>query len=266
MSESRVEYGDLRPPQDSGASSMSSRHFSNRQARRRASLKLTCALLLLLLLLASSCTRDYSTASPASTSNQPASGSSQTASDTPQGMRLPRTSLPMPPPPAVASAHGSESAAPSAAGVATINASAWMMVDGRRAKGADFQGKVLVLDFWATYCPPCAEEVPHLVALQRRYGARGLHVVGLNVGGEEDRPQVSAFVEKFGIQYALGYPDAQMSELFFADDDAIPQTYVYDRRGRLVKRFVGFDPDTMPAELERAVQSALSDKDVTGDD
>jgi len=173
---------------------------------------------------------------------------------------MPRTALPMPP---VATAHGSSA---SSTGVATVNASTWTMLDGRRGKGADFQGKVLVLDFWATYCPPCRDEVPHLIDLQRRYGARGLEVVGLNVGGDEDRPKVPAFIEEFGIQYALGYPDDAMSELFFADNSAIPQTYVYDRKGRLAKRFVGFDSKTTPAEIERVVQAALADKPVTSDE
>jgi thiol-disulfide isomerase/thioredoxin len=192
---------------------------------------------------------DYSSASTAS----------QTTSDTPQGTRMPRTALPMPP---VATAHGSKS---TSTGVATVNASTWTMLDGRRAKGADFQGKVLVLDFWATYCPPCRDEVPHLIDLQRRYGAQGLEVVGLNVGGDEDRPKVPAFIEEFGIQYALGYPDDLMSELFFADNSAIPQTYIYDRKGRLAKRFIGFDSKTTPAEIERVVQAALADKSPASD-
>lgn len=186
------------------------------------------------------------------------SPSNRAATDTPQGTKLPRTALPMPP---VATAHEASSSA--TGGVAVVNASTWTTLDGRRTKGSDFQGKVLVLDFWATYCPPCRDEVPHLIDLQRRYGSQGLQVVGLNVGGDEDRPKVPAFIEEFGIQYALGYPDAPMSELFFADDTAIPQTYVYDRQGRLLKKFIGFDRNATPAELERVVQSALADKPAT---
>jgi thiol-disulfide isomerase/thioredoxin len=215
---------------------------------RRLPLVLACALVVSF---ASACgTTDY-TASQQSASNRAATG-------TPQGAKLPRTGLPMPP---VATAHDGDASA--TGGVTVVNASTWTTLDGRRARGSDFQGKVLVLDFWATYCPPCRDEVPHLIDLQRRYGAQGLHVVGLNVGGDEDRPKVPAFIEEFGIQYALGYPDAPMSELFFADNSAIPQTYVYDRQGRLLKKFVGFDRDTMPAELERVVQAALADKPAT---
>ena len=208
----------------------------------------------LVLPLAAACgTTDY-TASQQSASNR-------AATNTPQGAKLPRTALPMPP---VATAHDAATNGASG-GVALVNASTWTTLDGRRARGSDFRGKVLVLDFWATYCPPCRDEVPHLIDLQRRYGAQGLHVVGLNVGGDEDRPKVPAFIKEFGIQYALGYPDTSMSELFFADNSAIPQTYVYDRQGRLLKKFVGFDRDTMPAELERVVQAALADKPATSD-
>jgi thiol-disulfide isomerase/thioredoxin len=218
---------------------------------RRPPAVLGCALVLAL---ASACgTTDY-------TASQ--SPSNRAATDTSQGARLPRTALPLPP---VATAHDGDANAPSG-GTAVATVSTWTTLDGRRARGSDFQGKVLILDFWATYCPPCRDEVPHLIALQRRYGAQGLHVVGLNVGGDEDRPKVPAFIEEFGIQYALGYPDAQMSDLFFADNSAIPQTYIYDRQGRLLKKFVGFDPDTMPAELERTVQAALADKPATDDD
>ncbi|HJR09043.1 MAG TPA: TlpA disulfide reductase family protein [Pyrinomonadaceae bacterium] len=216
----------------------------------RFAVAVCCALVALLSLLLAACgNTDY-------TANKSSPSANKTATDTPQGTRMPRTALPMPP---VATAHGSSSSTTAPNGVNLVHASQWTTLDGRRAKGADFEGKVLVLDFWATYCPPCRDEVPHLIALQRRYGAQGLHVVGLNVGGAEDRPKVPDFIEEFGIQYALGYPDDQMSELFFADNSAIPQTYVYDRRGRLVKRFVGFG-DTMPAELERAVQAALEEK------
>ena len=133
----------------------------------------------------------------------------------------------------------------------------WTTLDNRRAKPSDFHGQVLVLDFYATWCPPCRQEVPHLVALQNRFGPEGLRIVGLNVGGEDDRDKVPEFVKEFGIQYKLGFPDDEMAELFLSDDDSIPQTYVFDRQGRLIKRFIGYD-ERMDAALERTVQRALA--------
>ena len=192
-------------------------------------------------------------------SNSPAPTNS-VATDTPRGATQPHTSPPLPP---IAAAHG-PGGAPTADATRT-NTQSWTMLDGRRVQASDYKGKVLVLDFWATYCPPCREEVPHLVALQKRYGAQGLNVVGLNVGGDEDRPKVPAFVREFGIQYPLGYPDEAMSSIVFANDDRIPQTYVFDRNGRLIKRFIGFDNEAADG-LETAVQSALATKPDAGGD
>jgi thiol-disulfide isomerase/thioredoxin len=122
---------------------------------------------------------------------------------------------------------------------------------------SDYLGKVLVLDFWATYCPPCLEEAPHLVQLQKRYGPQGLHVIGLNVGGDDDRPKIPDFVDQFRIQYTLGYPDPGTTDLYLGADTTIPQTLVFDRKGKLVKHLVGYDPQVRE-ELDRAVETALN--------
>jgi thiol-disulfide isomerase/thioredoxin len=132
----------------------------------------------------------------------------------------------------------------------------WTQLDSRRSQISDYTGQVVVLDFWATYCPPCLEETPHLVELQKRYGAQGLKVIGLNVGGPDDRPKVPAYVEQFKVQYALGYPDSATVDLYLGNVDTIPQTLVFDRTGKLVKHFVGFDPQ-VSAELDRIVQDTL---------
>src|SRR5688500_4420602 len=69
----------------------------------------------------------------------------------------------------------------------------WVLSDGGRSRLADHANKVLVLDFYATWCLPCRRSIPHLSSMQDRLGARGLQVVGLNVGGADDRVKVSAF-------------------------------------------------------------------------
>jgi thiol-disulfide isomerase/thioredoxin len=162
---------------------------------------------------------------------------------TPTGTAPPRTMLPMPP--------------VNSSGSTTTSAQTFTLLDNRRARVSDYLGQVVVLDFYATWCGPCRIETPHLVEMQRRYGPQGLQVIGLNVGGPEDRAQVPAYVEEFKIQYTLGYPDPAMTNLYLSDDDRIPQAFVFDRKGRLVKRFISYD-DTMPAELERIVRDALA--------
>jgi thiol-disulfide isomerase/thioredoxin len=132
----------------------------------------------------------------------------------------------------------------------------WTRVGGGHTRLADFRGQVLVLDFYATWCAPCRKSIPHLSELQRQSGPQGLQVVGLNVGGPDDRVKVAAFAAEFNIPYPLGFPDKLLTDLFLSEDDTIPQTFVFDRRGQLVKRFIGYD-DSMPKELEKVIQSAL---------
>lgn len=173
------------------------------------------------------------------------SPASQTSSETgtPKGSAPPRTTFPMPP--------------VNSSGTTDTNAQSFTLLDNRRARVTDYKGEVVVLDFYATWCGPCRISTPHLVELHQRYSRQGLRIIGLNVGGTQDRAHVPDYVEEFRIPYMLGYPDPAMSQLYLSDDDRIPQAFVFDRQGRLVKRFISYD-DTMPAELDRIVQTALA--------
>lgn len=128
--------------------------------------------------------------------------------------------------------------------------------DGGEQKLKDLTGKVVVLDFWATYCPPCIEEIPHLRELQAKYGTENLAVVGLHVGGEDDRPQVPRFVERLSIDYVLATPEDALIAFIFGGRDDIPQTAVFDRSGKLVDKFIGYD-ETVKSRLEETIASAV---------
>lgn len=130
----------------------------------------------------------------------------------------------------------------------------WTLFDGEAQKLDDYKGKVVVLDFWATYCPPCLEEVPHLAELQNKYA--NLKIIGLNVGGEEDKPKVPSFAERFKINYVLAVPEDELTSVLLGNDNAIPQTVIFDRSGNPIKRFVGFD-EIIKAELDEAVEQVL---------
>jgi thiol-disulfide isomerase/thioredoxin len=162
---------------------------------------------------------------------------------TPVGSAPPRTTFPMPP--------------VTTSGGASTSAQSFTLLDSRRARVSDYVGQVVVLDFYATWCGPCRISTPHLVEMHHRYAAKGLRIIGLNVGGTDDRAKVPDYVEEFRIPYMLGYPDPAMSQLYLSDDDRIPQAFVFDRKGRLVKRFISYD-DSMPEELERIVQAAIA--------
>ena len=92
--------------------------------------------------------------------------------------------------------------------------------------------------------------------MQKKYEDQGLVVVGLNVGGPGDDQKVPEFAKEFGIQYTLAKPDDDLTTFLIGDENAIPQTFVFDRQGQLVQRFVGFTSET-GEYLEAAIITGL---------
>ena len=135
----------------------------------------------------------------------------------------------------------------------------WVLSDGKRATLADYHGKVLVLDFYATWCVPCRQSIPHLNSLKQNYAAKDVEIVGLNVGGPDDRIKVADFAKELNIGYPLGFPDRTLTDLFLADNQTIPQTLVFGRDGRLVKRFIGYEEAT-GTEVEKSISEAVNKK------
>ena len=133
----------------------------------------------------------------------------------------------------------------------------WKLDNNQRAQLSDYKGKVVLLDFYATWCEPCRLETPHLVQLQKQYGEQGLQVIGLNVGGDDDRAEVPAYAEQFGIQYPLAYPDDELVDNLLGGNQSIPQAFVFDRSGHLIKRFIGYS-DNSAIELENVVKAAVA--------
>ena len=164
---------------------------------------------------------------------------SSSSSNAPVATAPPSTAFPMPP------LNGG-----------SINNLGWNVGGGKRNIFSDFKGKVLVLDFYATWCDPCRKTIPHLIELQNRYEAQGLHVIGLNVGGSDDEAKVPAFAQEFGIQYTLAQPDEELVTFLMAGNDAIPQTFVFDRQGQLAERLIGFTPN-YDQRIDSAIGAAL---------
>lgn len=135
----------------------------------------------------------------------------------------------------------------------------WSDSNDRIYKVSDHKGKALILDFWATYCGPCREEIPHLNSLMAKYGADNLHIVGLNVGGEEDILKIPEFTKTTKIDYAIGFPEDALSQFVFAERSDIPQTIVLDRAGNQVTKIIGFSP-AIQKELDAAVEKAVNSK------
>ena len=136
----------------------------------------------------------------------------------------------------------------------------WAGFEGGVTKLKDLRGKAVILDFWATNCPPCIDEIPHLIELKARYGD-DLALIGLHVGDDEDRAKVPEFVEKLKITYPLADPDTALTDFIFQTNSAIPQTAVFDRNGVMVRKIVGFNAEIrsqLDSAVERAVNSQAS--------
>lgn len=133
-------------------------------------------------------------------------------------------------------------------------------VDGRTIKLSDYRGKVLVIDFWATWCPPCRQETPQLARLARENRDRGLEVIGMHIDdrGRSSPEDIRKFIDSYGIAYTVGMATDDMFVAYLgADDDTIPQTLVFGRDGKLIKHLIGYSPSHGKA-LDEAVNQALA--------
>lgn len=125
---------------------------------------------------------------------------------------------------------------------------------GRVQEMGQWRGKVVVVNFWATWCAPCREEVPSFVALQEKYGTRGLQFVGIAI---DQRDKVEAFAREFGINYAVllgGLDTIDLTRQAGNRIGALPFTLVLDRNGHIVSRELG---KVKEAQLARLLLSLL---------
>lgn len=121
-------------------------------------------------------------------------------------------------------------------------------VNGKALKLADFKGKVVVLDFWATWCPPCRAEIPGLVAIQKKYADQGLSVIGISLD-EQGPTVVKPFIERFAINYPVVMGNQKVLT-DYGGISAIPTTFVIDREGNVVAAHQGYtDQATFESEI-----------------
>ena len=108
--------------------------------------------------------------------------------------------------------------------------------DGRQVSLKDFRGKVVFLNFWASWCAPCREEMPAMQRLYQEFRGKGFEIVGVNV--KDQRTDALAFLKKLQITYPIMLdPDGKVGELYGAF--GMPLTYLIDRNGTVLARLMG---------------------------
>jgi thiol-disulfide isomerase/thioredoxin len=122
-------------------------------------------------------------------------------------------------------------------------------LQGDKLSSVDLRGKVVLIDFWATWCQPCKKEMPGYQKLLDRYGSRGFAVVGLKLDMMMDTEDPVQFAKKIGVRYPLAVAADDLTRKF-GGIEGIPTTMLYDRHGRLRKKIVGFEyTDVIESEV-----------------
>lgn len=124
-------------------------------------------------------------------------------------------------------------------------------LQGHKVSSSDLRGKVVLIDFWATWCQPCEKEMPGYQKLLDRYGARGFVVVGFKSSMMKDTEDPLRFANRMGVRYPLAIATGDLVRKF-GGIEGLPTTMLYDRRGILRDKIVGFEyTSVMEAKLRR---------------
>ena len=145
---------------------------------------------------------------------------------------------------------------------ANVLASPIKTIDGKTLKLADYKDKVLIVNFWATWCGPCRQEIPHLIKLRQDFKDKGFEVIGVTHASNDPDPEtVTEFTKQFNIPYPIGYAESNLILGLQAGEvrNNIPQSFIISRQGQIIKRFVGFGGE-YPQIMRTLVQEALNEK------
>jgi cytochrome c biogenesis protein CcmG/thiol:disulfide interchange protein DsbE len=122
------------------------------------------------------------------------------------------------------------------------------LIDGGQLRLSSYRGKVVLLDFWATWCVPCREETPHFVDLQQKYGGEGLQIIGVSMDDSTD--PVRTFYQQFHMNYPVVMGTADVGGAY-GGVLGLPIAFLIDREGRIYAKHIG------------ATDAAVFDKDIT---
>jgi len=125
-------------------------------------------------------------------------------------------------------------------------------IDGRAVSLSSLRGQVVLIEFWATWCPPCQMAAPELSKLYAKYNPRGLEILAVSL--DEDSSEVKKFLEENKLLYPIFVDTLGVNELYRVR--SIPVTFLVDKKGIIVSKHNGYSPD-MPEELAKKIESLL---------
>ena len=126
-------------------------------------------------------------------------------------------------------------------------------LEGKVVRLSDYRGKVVVLNFWATWCPPCKEEMPWFVDLQQRYGPQGLQVIGVAMDDSGEKT-IASFTERLGVNYPVLLGKESVAR-DYGDVQFLPDTFYIGRDGKIFAHVQGL---VNRKEIEETVKEALA--------
>ena len=133
-----------------------------------------------------------------------------------------------------------------------------LTLDGKPANLSDLRGKVVVLNFWATWCQPCVDEAPSLVELQRRVAPLGGLVLGVNAGVNDSQSAYESFLKTYNVDFPTYFDSSQQIARSYGTT-MYPETYVIDRKGRIDRKIIGPQDWTSPTMMAY-LDSVLNEK------
>lgn len=126
-------------------------------------------------------------------------------------------------------------------------------LDGRKVSLADYKGRAVLINFWATWCAPCKLEMPWFVDLHKQYAGQGFEILGISEDDAKDRPQIGTFTQKIGVNYPILVDDYAASKAY-GGVEFLPTTYYVGRSGKIVEETSGLaSRDEIEANIKKAL-------------
>ncbi len=132
--------------------------------------------------------------------------------------------------------------------------------DGKPLRLSDYKGKGVIVNFWATWCPPCRAEIPDMIELQEEYGPKGFSFIGIALGDDEESVKAFVTAQKINYPVAVGTRELAMNYGRLTLEGAIrgiPTSFVINAKGEVIDYFIGARSKAVFAE---AIRKALTEK------